>query len=386
MWKARLSELEFDEKELAGVLDAIDSEWITAGPRTQAFEKAFAEFTGATDAVAVTNGTAALFLALKAIGIGPGDEVLVPSLTFVATAAAVVQCGATPVFVDIRSLENPTMDWEDAEGKITPRTKAILPVHYAGIPANMDELALLARAHHLALVEDAAHAPGASFSGRSCGTWGSAGCFSFFGNKNITTAEGGMVTTCDPGIGQRLRLLRAHGMTVTSWDREKGRPAHYDVLEIGYNFRFDDIRAALGLAQLSKLETLNQRRAALVQCYNERFSRSGLDVILPFASIPENKQPSHHIYPVVFPTMAERDEIGDRLKENGIQTSLHYSPVHWFTAFRKIVPGLRLPITESFAARELTLPLYPSLSEAQVDTIVASVVQCYATRNKMLLV
>jgi dTDP-4-amino-4,6-dideoxygalactose transaminase len=377
MWKARLSELEFDETELAGILDAIDSEWITAGPRTQAFEKAFAELTGATDAVAVTNGTAALFLALKALDIGPGDEVLVPSLTFVATAAAVVQCGARPVFVDICSLENPTIDRQDAERKITPRTKAILPVHYAGIPANMDELALLARARNLVLVEDAAHAPGASFAGRSCGTWGSAGCFSFFGNKNITTAEGGMVTTCDPEVAKRLRLLRSHGMTVTSWDRDKGRPAHYDVLEIGYNFRFDDIRAALGLAQLAKLETLNQRRAEIVQRYNDGFLKSGLNVILPFASIPEIKQPSYHIYPVVFPTMAERDEVGDRLKEDGIQTSLHYSPIHWFTAFRKIAPGLSLPITESFASRELTLPLYPSLSDAQVDTVVSSVVHCY---------
>jgi dTDP-4-amino-4,6-dideoxygalactose transaminase len=377
MWKARLSELEFDGVELAGVLDTIESEWITAGARTQAFEKAFAERTGATDAIAVTNGTAALFLALKALNIGPGDEVLVPSLTFVATAAAVVQCGAAPVFVDIYSLGNPTMDAVDAERKITSRTKAILPVHYAGIPANMDELALLARVHRLALVEDAAHAPGAAFAGRACGTWGAAGCFSFFGNKNITTAEGGMITTCDSELAGRLRLLRAHGMTVTSWDREKGRPAHYDVVEIGYNFRFDDIRAALGLAQLAKLDTFNRRRAELVERYNDGFSRSGLDVILPFASVPKVKQPAYHIYPVVFPNMAERDHTADVLKAEGIQTSLHYTPIHWFSAFRRIVPGLTLPITEAFASRELTLPLYPSLTDAQVDTIVSSVVRSY---------
>ncbi len=379
MWKARLSELEFDEKELAGVLDVIDSEWITAGSRTQAFEKAFAEMAGAADAVAVTNGTAALFLSLKALHIGPGDEVLCPSLTFVATAAAVIQCGATPVFVDICSLENPTMDPQDAQRKITPRTKAILPVHYAGIPANLDELDLLARTRGLALVEDAAHAPGASFAGRSCGTWGTAGCFSFFGNKNMTTAEGGMITTSDPEFAKRLRLLRSHGMTVTSWDRDKGRPAQYDVLEIGYNFRFDDIRAALGLVQLEKLRSLNRRRGKIVQRYNERFLRSGLDLILPFASINLLKQPSYHIYPVVFPSTAERDAIADRLKEDGIQTSLHYRPIHGFTAFQKIVPGLHLPVTESFASRELTLPLYPSLSEAQIDTIVSSVVHCYAS-------
>src|SRR5207237_335921 len=224
MWKARLSELEFDERELSEVLDTLDSAWITAGPRTQAFEKAFAELIGTAEAVAVSNGTAALFLALKALGVGPGDEVLVPSMTFVATAAAVMHCGATPVLVDICSLDNPTMDPEDAAAKVSRRTKGILPVHYAGIPADMDRLCALA----------------------------------------------------------------------------KGRPAHYDVLEFGFNFRFDDIRAALGLAQLAKLPLFNQKRAELVRRYNERFAETKLGVILPFASLPESKQPSYHIYPVVF--------------------------------------------------------------------------------------
>src|SRR5436190_1268987 len=190
MWIARLSELDFDETELAGVLDAIDSEWITAGPRTAEFEKAFAGICGVTDAIAVSNGTAALFLALKTVGIGPGDEVLCPSLTFVATAAAVVHCGARPVLVDICSLNDPTMDPVDAERKITSRTKAILPVHYAGIPANMHALSRLANGHGLSLIEDAAHAPGARYAERACGNWSDAGCFSFFGNKNLTTAEG----------------------------------------------------------------------------------------------------------------------------------------------------------------------------------------------------
>src|SRR5207244_3984230 len=235
------------ERELNEVLNALDSAWITAGPRTQAFEKAFARFTDTAEAVAVSNGTAALFLALKGLGIGPGDEVLVPSMTFVATAAAVIHCGAKPVLVDICSLDNPTMSPDDAAAKITSRTKAILPVHYAGIPAEMDRLCALAASHGLLLVEDAAHAPGARFAGNACGSYGSAGCFSFFGNKNITTAEGGMVTTNDPELARRLRLLRSHGMTVSSWDRDKGRPADYEVLEVGFNFRFDDIRAALCL-------------------------------------------------------------------------------------------------------------------------------------------
>jgi dTDP-4-amino-4,6-dideoxygalactose transaminase len=383
MWKARLSELEFDERELAEVLDAIDSEWITAGPRTLAFEKAFAAFTGTAEAVAVSNGTAALFLALKGLGIGPGDEVLVPSMTFVATAAAVIHCGAEPVLVDICSLGNPTMSPVDAAAKITSRTKAILPMHYAGIPANMDRLCALAESRGLLLIEDAAHAPGARFGGAPCGSFGSAGCFSFFGNKNITTAEGGMITTNDPELARRLRLLRSHGMTVSSWDRDKGRPAQYDVLEVGFNFRFDDIRAALGLIQLDKLPKFNRQRAELVRRYNEGFSKAGMDLILPFASVPENKEPSYHIYPIVLPTPEERDGVAELLKAEGIQTSIHYPPIHHFTAFRDRGKDVHLPLTEAFASRELTLPLYPSLSFDQVDTIVSSVLNSYSASKSI---
>src|SRR5437870_2895669 len=373
MWKARLSELEFDDRELAEILDTLDSAWITAGSRTQAFEKAFAELIGKAEAVAVSNGTAALFLALKALGVGPGDEVLVPSMTFVATAAAVMHCGATPVLVDICSLDNPTMDPEDAAAKVSRRTKGILPVHYAGIPADMDRLCALAKGNGLFLVEDAAHAPGAMFGGQACGSLGDAGCFSFFGNKNITTAEGGMITTNDPELARRLRLLRSHGMTVSSWDRDKGRPAHYDVLEVGFNFRFDDIRAALGLVQLEKLPMFNQKRAELVQRYNERFLQANLDLILPFASLPELKEPSYHIYPIVLATPEERDSVADLLKAEGIQTSIHYPPIHHFSAFREASKEVHLPVTEAFAARELTLPLYPSLPPAQLDAIVSAV-------------
>jgi|SRR6266850_1574731 len=373
MWKARLSELEFDERERSEVLNALDSAWITAGPRTQAFERAFAILCGTAEAVAVCNGTAALFLALKALGIGPGDEVLCPSMTFVATAAAVIHCGAKPVLVDICSLENPTMDPGDAARKISSRTKAILPVHYAGIPADMDRLSALAQLNGIFLVEDAAHAPGALFAGRACGSFGEAGCFSFFGNKNMTTAEGGMITTNDPELAERLRLLRSHGMTVTSWDRDKGRPGQYDVLEFGFNFRLDDIRAALGLVQLEKIQLLNEKRAELVRRYNERIKDARLDLILPFSSVSETKKPSYHIYPVVFGSAAERDAMAELLKRDGIQTSIHYSPIHHFSAYRAANPDIHLPVTEAFASRELTLPLYPSLSKAQVDAIVSSV-------------
>jgi len=246
----------------------------------------------------------------------------------------------------------------------------------------MDRLCALAEGNGLFLVEDAAHAPGAMFGGHACGSLGDAGCFSFFGNKNITTAEGGMITTNDPELAQRLRLLRSHGMTVTSWDREKGRAAQYDVLEFGFNFRFDDIRAALGLAQLAKLPLFNRKRAELVRRYNERFAETKLGVILPFASLPESKQPSYHIYPVVFESATERDAIAELLKQDGIQTSIHYPPIHHFSAFRAAFPEVNLPVTEAFAARELTLPLYPSLEEGRVDTIVSSVLYSYTVLKR----
>jgi dTDP-4-amino-4,6-dideoxygalactose transaminase len=373
MWNARLSEIEFDEREFAGILEALDSEWITAGPRTERFEQAFADFVGASNAIAVSNGTAALFLALKALGIGPGDEVLVPSLTFVATAAAVVHCGATPVLVDICSLHNPTMCPDDASSKITSKTKAILPVHYAGIPAEMDRLSFLAERYRLLLVEDAAHAPGARYRTRPCGTFGAAGCFSFFGNKNMTTAEGGMITTNDRELARRLRSIRSHGMTVSSWDRDKGRPSQYDVLEFGFNFRFDDIRAALGLAQLEKLPRFNRQRKELVDRYNGCWSKAKADLILPFAELPETKEPSYHIYPIVLPSPKQRDATGELLKAAGIQTSVHYPPIHHFTAFRQAGRVADLPKTDEFAAREITLPLYPSLAPAQVDAIASAV-------------
>jgi dTDP-4-amino-4,6-dideoxygalactose transaminase len=375
MWNARLSEVEFDEREFTSILDALDSEWITAGPRTERFEKAFADFVGASDAIAVSNGTAALFLALKALGIGSGDEVLVPSLTFVATAAAVVHCGATPVFVDICSLQDPTLCPDDAEAKVTPKTKAILPVHYAGIPAEMDRLSSLAARHGLLLVEDAAHAPGARYANRFCGTFGAAGCFSFFANKNMTTAEGGMITTSDPELARRLRSLRSHGMTVSSWDRDKGRASHYDVLEFGFNFRFDDIRAALGLAQLEKLRQFNRRRAELVHRYNARFLEVKADLVLPFDGLPGTKEPSHHIYPILLPNRQQRDAMGELLRAAGIQTSIHYPAIHRFTAFRQGGYTAHLPKTEEFAARELTLPLYPSLNSAQADAIASAVLK-----------
>ena len=377
MWNTRLSELEFDGDELAASLSAIESGWITAGGRTEAFEEAFARVGGTSHAVAVSSGTAALMLALKAVGIGPGDEVLCPSLTFAATAAAIIHCGATPVFVDIASLADPTMDPVDAARKLTRKTRAILPVHYAGIPCQMDPLETMARDHNIDIVEDAAHAPGASYRGRRAGSLGTAGCFSLFGNKNITTAEGGVVTTHDPELAEKVRLLRSHGMTSSSWDKGNGRHPRYDVVEIGFNYRFDDIRASIGLAQLRKLDNINRRRRNLVSCYNARIQTELPDLLLPLAAVTPERNPSYHIYPILLANGDERDRMESRLGDAGIQTSIHYRPVHQLTAFRRLFPNVRLPKTETYGARELTLPLYPSMPPSQVDTIVDSMVHSY---------
>jgi len=199
----------------------------------------------------------------------------------------------------------------------------------------------------------------------------------------MTTAEGGMITTNDPEVARRLRLLRSHGMTVTSWDRDKGRPAQYDVLEFGFNFRLDDIRAALGLVQLEKLQLFNQKRAELVRRYNDGFSRANLDVLLPFVSVQQPKEPSYHLYPIVLSSPQERDRVAELLKAEGIQTSIHYPPIHHFSAFRESGRAADLPLTEAFASRELTLPLYPSLSFAQVDAIVAAVVNACDTTHRL---
>ena len=377
MWNTRLSELEFDGDELAASLSAIESGWITAGGRTEAFEEAFARVGGTSHAVAVSSGTAALMLALKAVGIGPGDEVLCPSLTFAATAAAIIHCGATPVFVDIASLADPTMDPVDAARKLTRKTRAILPVHYAGIPCQMDPLETMARDHNIDIVEDAAHAPGASYRGRRAGSLGTAGCFSLFDNKNITTAEGGVVTTHDPELAEKVRLLRSHGMTSSSWDKGNGRHPRYDVVEIGFNYRFDDIRASIGLAQLRKLDNINRRRRNLVSCYNARIQTELPDLLLPLAAVTPERNPSYHIYPILLANGDERDRMESRLGDAGIQTSIHYRPVHQLTAFRRLSPNVRLPKTETYGARELTLPLYPSMPPSQVDTIVDSMVHSY---------
>ncbi len=358
----------FGEEEVRAVEEVVRSAWLTMGPRTAELESRFAAMVGTSHAVMASSCTAALHLAFAALGIGPGDEVIVPSLTFVATANAVGYTGADVVFADITSLDRPVIDPEMVASLIGPRTTAICAVHYAGYMADMSALRALATRHGLALIEDAAHAPGASGPDGNAGAVGDVGCFSFFSNKNMVTGEGGMLTTDDAALAARLRLLRAHGMTATSWDRARGHASGYDVVERGFNYRPSELEAALGLVQLDKLRAMNSRRRELVGRYREALRHQDLGDV-PF-TLPDDAESACHILPFVARDQKRRDEIRRMAADDNVQTSVHYSPVHLFEVFSS---RDSLPVTEAFSEREVTLPLFPGMSDVDVERVVGIV-------------
>ena len=368
-----LADLDFGEGESQAVLDVLNKRWLTMGSVTQEFESQFAEMAGVKHALAVSNGTAALHLACLVLGIGPGDEVILPSLTFVATANAVLYTGAEVRFADIIGPLELNISPESMLKQITPRTKALIVMHYGGYPCRMREIMEIADRNNLAVIEDAAHAPGARLEGRALGTWGDVGCFSFFSNKNLVTGEGGMLVTQRDDLAERARLLRSHGMTSLTWDRHKGHAHSYDVVDLGYNYRIDEMRSALGLVQLSKLDKNNKRRKAITQTYwgALRGSRLGL----PFRDLAAKSINSgaYHIFPVLLPEGVARKDFMDTLRLAGIQTSIHYPPIHQFSYHRQLVSGVTLPQTERVAEREVTLPLYSSMSESQVGLVLRAV-------------
>jgi len=374
-WRVPLADIDFGDDEVKAVSDVIRSRWLSMGQVTQQFEQEFATFTGAKHALAVTNATAALHLACVVAGIGPGDEVIVPSLTFVATANAVRYTGATPVFADLESLDWLNISPSSIEACITDKTRAILVVHYAGFACNMPAIMEIARLHNLIVLEDSAHAIGSELEGRMLGTWGDIGCYSFFSNKNMTTGEGGMLTTNSDALAERLRVLRSHGMTSLSWDRHKGHAWSYDVVDLGYNYRIDEMRSALGRVQLGKLPLYNQRRTDLTRQYREWLAELAPPVKMPFEE--ERGISCYHILPVLLPPGTDRIRFMENMKVHGIQTSIHYPPVHRFQIYMEEWKrhGKQLPLTEEVASREVTLPLYPTMSEEQVRWVVESVQQ-----------
>ena len=365
VWRISLADLDFGAEEEAAVLDVLRSKWLTMGARTEAFERQFADATGARHAIALSNCTAALHLALVAAGVTAGDEVIVPALTFVATANAVLYTGATPVFADVTGPHRLHLDPDDVARKVTPRTRAIVPVHYGGYPCDMAPLLALGERHGLTIVEDAAHAPGARWQGRPIGSIGDATCFSFFSNKNLSTGEGGMITTEDDAIAASVRLHRSHGMTTLTYDRHRGHAFSYDVVSAGYNYRLTEIQAALGVVQLAKLERNNARRRALVGEYRRRLSGIA-ELTVPFDGMDGDS--SCHILVVVLPAGTDRESVQQAMKQHGIQTSVHYPPVHRFTNFRGRFDA-HVPAVDRLAPRLLTLPLHPLMSIDDVQMV-----------------
>lgn len=371
-WKIPLSDIDFGLEERVVVDHVLKSKWLTMGAITEEFEQAFAAYVGAKHAIAVTNATAALHLACVVAGLGPGDEAIVPSLTFVATANAVRYTGATPVFADICGEQDLNIAFHSIEQAITDRTRAILVVHYGGYACDMPSIMELARERGLKVIEDAAHAVGSELGGRMLGTWSDVGCYSFFSNKNMTTGEGGMLVTNDDELAKRLRLLRSHGMTSLTWDRHKGHAWSYDVVDLGYNYRIDEIRAALGNVQLGKLPSNNEQRRHLTRVY-----RDALQEIVPQVTVPFQNHPgtsAAHLMPVLLPPDGDRSAFMEAMKTQGIQTSIHYPPIHSFSAYRgKGKP--HLPNTDEIARREVTLPLYPAMSDEDVLSVVKAISQ-----------
>jgi len=367
-WKIPLSDIDLGREEIAAVENVLQSRWLTMGAVTQEFETAFARFTKAKYALAVTNATAALHMACVAADLGAGNEVIVPSLTFVASANAIRYTGASPVFADITGENDLNISPDSIQSMITERTRAIMLVHYGGYACDMVRILELAKEHNLKVIEDAAHAAGSWLDGRHLGTWGDIGCFSFFSNKNLTTGEGGMIVTDDDALYEKLRLLRSHGMTSLTWDRHKGHAWSYDVVELGYNYRIDEIRAAIGSVQLAKLDCNNERRRQLVKLYRECLQEAP-EIVIPFEAHPGVS--AAHIMPVLLPANADRKEFMDEMKNQGIQTSIHYPPIHEFTAYRRVGwHGNRsLSVTEEIARREVTLPLYPGMIDEDVSTV-----------------
>lgn len=367
MYNIPLFDLNYDEKEIQAVTEVIKAKWISSGPKCRKLEEMFCEQLKAEYACAVASCTGALHLALRSLGIKDGDEVLVPSLTFAATVNAVKYVGADPVFCDIVSLQDPTIDPLEIQKKITEKTKGIIVMHYAGFPCRMDDIMEIAGKKQLYVIEDACHGPLSEYHGKKLGTIGDVGCFSFFSNKNISAGEGGMIVTSHKKIADKIRLLRSHGMTSMSYERASGHASEYDIVDLGYNYRMDDLRASLAIAQLEKLPHDLNKRKKLREQYIKRLGTCDA-LCIPFAQ--NREYVSNYIFSVVLKNSCreKRNQVRKKLQMAGVQTSVHYPAVHCFSIYNQ-GEEVHLPLTEQFSDCEMTLPLYGSLPLENVDYI-----------------
>lgn len=369
-YKIPLFNLNFDEKEVIAATETIRSGWISTGPKCEKLENMFIEMFHINFAISISNCTDALHLCCLVCNIGPGDEVLCPSLTFAASANCIRYVGATPVFCDIVGPDHINIDPRDIKKKITTKTKAIIVVHMGGFPAKMDEIMAIAKKHKLKVIEDACHGPLSEYKGKKLGTIGDCAAFSFFSNKNISTGEGGMFITNNREMAEKARLIRSHGMTSMSYQRAGGHATSYDIIELGYNFRLDDIHAAIAIEQLKKLPNDLKKRLEVRDRYVDGLSKVK-GIIIPFVTNTEFV--SNYIMPIVLinSTREKRDRIRETIHAEGIQTSVHYPAIHRFTIYKEF--NAILPQTEYVTDNEITLPMYGSLSNGQIDFIVETI-------------
>ena len=365
---------EIGEEEIEEVVDSLRSGWITTGPKVKKFEQAFAEYCGVEHAIAVNSCTAALHIALTAMGVGPGDEVIVPTMTFCSTANVVAHLGAKPVVVDIDRHYQISVD--AIERAISPQTKAIIPVHYAGQAADLDEIAAVARTHGIPVLEDAAHASGSEYKGRKIGNHGNTVAFSFYATKNMTTGEGGMITTPDAEVAARMRRLALHGMSRDAWKRyTQAGSWYYEILEPGYKDNMTDVAAAIGLHQLRKLDGFTERRQKLAARYDRAFSALGCFSLMQARAARNHV---YHLYPVeILPgTLSiSRDDIIEQLKELNIGCSVHFIPLHRHPYYRDSYgySQEQFPMAEKTFKNILSLPLYPKMSDSDADELIEAV-------------
>lgn len=349
-----------DEDDIAAVVSVLRGDWLTTGPAVEQFEQDVCAFTGASYAVAVSNGTAALHAAMNAIGISHGDEVIVPPITFAATANAVLYCEGKPVFADVEA-DTLLIDPKAVEAAITSQTKAIIGVDYAGQPCDWDALRDLSDRHGLALVADACHSLGGSYKGRKVGTLADISCFSFHPVKNMTTGEGGMAVTNDAALAQKMRSFRGHGITTTASQREKSGAWFYEMTDLGYNYRITDFQCALGSSQLKKLDAWIDKRNTLAQTYDATFSGTKIRPLTTRSDV-------HHAYHLYVVRAPERDALFKHLRDAGIGANVHYVPVHLHPYYQEKL-GMRagmLPIAEAAYTEILTLPLWVGMQSEDV--------------------
>jgi dTDP-4-amino-4,6-dideoxygalactose transaminase len=367
-WRVGLTEISLADSEVEAVLDTLRSGWLTMGPRTQELEEAFRATTGSEHAVAVSSGTAALHLSCLAAGVGSGDEVIAPALSFVADAHAGRCAGGDAVLADCASLAEPLLDPDEVERQMTDRTKAVIAVHMFGYAADTDALRLLCAKRDVALIEDCAEADGGRLrDGSPAGTAGLCGCFSFFSKTQLGVGEGGIVVTDDEEFAGRLRMLRSHAMTSVTWDRHRGHAETYDVTDLGFNYRIDEPRASLAHARLGRLDQALAELRRVATAYRERLTDiDGVQVPFPDEAVELS---GHFAFPVLVADRAARDSVREALHASGIQTTF-YPALTQLSEYKPTAEDGGMPVAEEFADRHLALPLSPSLDDAKIELVV----------------